>query len=73
MGATRQIGERTVGVQLIESPVDRPQTIANNQTAAVPSLAVCARPLHTAVRHGPSIELIVMRSINGFNSRCLHE
>ena len=34
------IGDRTVGVQLIESPVDRPQTNVSNQTAAVPSLCV---------------------------------
>ena len=37
---TSSNGDRTVGVQLIESHVGRPQTISNNQTAAVPSLHV---------------------------------
>ena len=47
----------------------RPPTTAHNETPAVPSL--CVLVPHTLLR-GLDPNLTVIRSINGFNSRCLH-
>ena len=47
----------------------RPPTIANNETPAVPSLCV---PSLTHCCEAWTLNRTVTRSINGFNSRCLH-